>query len=241
MLQQAEDVRLGHAERPGQIGGDLRHLRRGHHHRVRVDQVGLHGDGQRLAVRGGDLAAHGRQAHGLQPLVLGDPHVRAGFKALELDQPPGEQGHHDRDAQQRGPQPPPRIGPRPQHPADHGARGRGGRGRGGRAPGLPVREARAARLRGREAAAREVGVTAPRGRALAPDPVFRSSPGAPGPAHRARCGPGARRPVPAPPRDSRPPPRGSRPPPRTVMGYSRVPVSRRHRSRRRWRAGRSSR
>ena len=36
------------------------------------------------------------------------------------------------------------------------ARGRGGRGRGGRPPGLPVREARAAVLRGREAAAREV-------------------------------------------------------------------------------------
>ena len=115
VLQQAEDVRLAHAERPGQIGGDLRHLRRGHHHRVRVDQVRLHGDGQRLAVRGGDVTAHGRQAHGLPPLVLGHPHVRAGFEALELDQPPGEQRHHDRDAQQRGPQPPPRVGPRPQY------------------------------------------------------------------------------------------------------------------------------
>ena len=238
MLQQAEDVRLGHAERPGQIGRDLRHLRRGHHHRVRVDQVRLHGDGQRLAVRGGDLAAHGRQAHGLQPLVLGDPHVRAGFKALELDQPPGEQGHHDRDAQQRGAQPPPRIGPRPQHPADHRAGTRRARGRGGRTPGLAIREARPPVPRGREAAAREVAWP-PRAAVLRAGPVFRSSPGRRAP-RIGPVGPGARRPMPASPRDSRPPPRGSRPPPRTVMGYSRVPVGR-HRSRRRWRAGRSSR
>ena len=143
VLEQAEDIRLGHPERPGQVGGDLRLLSRRHHHRVRVDQIGLHGDGQRLAVGGRDVTAHGGQGLRLPPLVFSDLHKLARLERLELDQPADEQRHHERDGQQCGPKPPTRVGPGPQDPPDHRARPRRApvanetRSRGGRMIGRP--------------------------------------------------------------------------------------------------------
>ena len=238
ILEQAQDAGLGHAERPGQVGGDLRHLGRAHHHRVRVDQVGLHREGQRLAVRGRDRATHRRNALALQPLVLRQLQVGSRFKALELNQAPGEQGQHEGDGQQRHPQPPSRVGPRPQYPAHHGARART-RGR-----PLRVSPGRAGRRPGQRPVASEAGGIGPEGLALVDWPAAGLAPGrgaldAPGRlAPRAGLGrPRPGPPRPTAPRESHPPSRGSRPPLRMVTGCNQRPeCSPRRRRRRRWRS-----
>ena len=234
-----------------------------HHHRVRVDQVGLHGDGQRLAVRGRDRAAHGGHALALQPLVLRELQVGAAIQSPGA----GPAGRRTGTARTRWPaawpQPPSRVGPRPQDPADHvreprrapvaGSPGRAagrmpgrpGLGRGWPAAAGPGPARRGLRGRacsrgvtGRQAWARWdclPGLAGPRpGRLDAPR---RRAPRAgPGPS-RSRADPRRL------PRVSRArPPRGSRPPPRTVMGCNQGPgCCARRRTRRRWRSCRSSR
>ena len=76
----------------------------GDHRRVGVHQVGLHGHGQRGAVRGADRAAHGRHGDGAQPERIGVRAQRRALHGLELHQPAAHQGKHEPEAQHGDPQ-----------------------------------------------------------------------------------------------------------------------------------------
>ncbi len=90
-----------HAQRAGQRGGDVGPLGRRDLVGVGVHLVGQHGQGQVGAVAGGDRAAGHRERDRDGPLLAGQLPVPARLHALQLDEPPGEQGQHQDHAGQR--------------------------------------------------------------------------------------------------------------------------------------------